>query len=313
MLKRIGLLMISLTIVAGVILATGCGKKAASGDGENKDLKGSINIDGSSTVYPISSAVAEEFAAEANGVKINVGQSGTGGGMKKFYSGTLDICDASRPISDKEKEECKKNNIEYTEYKVAQDGITIVVNKDNTWAKSMTVEQLKKMWSADSKVKTWKDIDPSWPDAKISFYSPGSDSGTFEFFTEAICGKKGSIRKDITPSEDDNVLVKGVEGDKNAIAYFGYAYYKENKTKVNDVKVDAGKGAIEPTVETIKSGSYAPLSRPLFIYVNNSKQKEEHVKAFLKYYFEKGPKISEDVGYISLDKAVYDESLNKIK
>lgn len=279
----------------------------------NKALSGEINIDGSSTVYPITAAVAEEFALENRNVKVSVGFAGTGGGMKKFYAGQIDICDASRPIKQSEIEEVKKAGIEYTEFKVAYDGLSIVVNKDNDWVKTLTVEQLKTMWEPDSKIKNWSDIDPSWPNEPIKFYAPGTDSGTFEYFTEAVNEKAGAIRTDITPSEDDNVLVTGVANDKNAIGFFGYAYYLENKDQLKVVPVDGGKGPVEPSFDTIKDGSYSPLSRPLFIYVNNSKLAEDHVKEFVKYYLTEGRQLVADVGYVALEDSAYETELAKIK
>ena len=278
-----------------------------------KALSGEINIDGSSTVYPITAAVAEEFAKLNKDVKVSVGVAGTGGGMKKFYAGQIDICDASRPIKQEEIDAAKKNSIEYTEFKVAFDGLSIVVNKENDWLKSLTVDQLKAMWEPDSKIKTWKDIDASWPAEPIKFYSPGTDSGTFEYFTEEITGKKGAIRTDITPSEDDNVLVTGVANDKNAIGYFGYAYYLENKDKLKIIPVDGGAGPVEPTFDTIKNGTYKPLSRPLFIYANNKKLTEDHIKEFIRYYLTEGKALIGDVGYVPLEDAAYETELAKIK
>jgi len=275
-------------------------------------LKNAV-IDGSSTVYPISSAIGEEFSKIYPDVKVSVAYAGTGGGFKKFYANQIDICDASRPIKQEEIDKCKENGINYIEFTVAYDGISVVVNKQNTWCKSLTVEQLKAMWEPDSKIKTWKDIDPSWPDNQIKFYAPGTDSGTFEYFTEEITKKKGAIRTDITPSEDDNVLVTGVENDKNAIAFFGYAYYEENKARLSAVNVDAGEGPVEPTFETIKSKKYKPLSRPLFIYVNSKKMEEPHIKEFIKYYLENAKTLVPEVGYVPLEESAYKEQLSKIK
>ena len=276
-------------------------------------LSGEINIDGSSTVYPITSAIGEEFSKNNTDVKVSVAYAGTGGGFKKFYANQIDICDASRPIKQEEIDKCKENGIEYTEFMVAYDGLSVVVNKQNTWCTSLTVDQLKAMWQPDSKIKTWKDIDPSWPDEQIKFYAPGTDSGTFEYFTEEIVKKKGAIRTDITPSEDDNVLVTGVENDKNAIAFFGFAYYEENKDRLNVVKVDSGEGPVEPAFETIKSNKYKPLSRPLFIYVNNKKMEEPHIKEFLKFYLTNAKKIVPEVGYVPLEDKDYQDQMSKIK
>lgn len=280
---------------------------------EAKKLSGEINIDGSSTVYPISSAIGEEFSKLNPDVRVSVGFSGTGGGMKKFYAGQIPIADASRPIKQNEIDECKKNDIEYTEFTVAYDGISVVVNTSNDWAESITVEELKKMWEPDSKVKTWKDVNTAWPDQPIKFYAPGTDSGTFEYFTEAIMGKAGAIRTDITPSEDDNVLVTGVANDKYAIGFFGYAYYEENKDKLKVLSIDAGNGPVEPAAETIKNGTYKPLARPVFIYVNNKNLAEDHIKEFVKYYLTEGTKLIPDVGYVPLETKDYEAQLAKIK
>lgn len=316
------LILVGILSASMILSATACGKKASDGTDtattateqtETKALAGNINIDGSSTVYPISAAVGEEFSKLNTNVKVSVGYAGTGGGMKKFSAGQIDIADASRPIKQEEIDACKANGIEYTEFKVANDGISIVVNKDNTWCKSLTVEQLKAMWEPGSKIKTWKDIDPSWPAETIKFYSPGTDSGTFEYFTEAIVEKKNSIREDVTPSEDDNVLVTGVENDKNAIGYFGFAYYEENADKLGLVMVDSGSGPVVPSQETIKAYTYKPLSRPLFIYVNNAKLAENHVKEYLKFYLTEAKNLVSEVGYVPLEDKQYEEELAKIQ
>lgn len=320
-------LILTVMLAMVMVFSAGCGQKTENGAAdqaatttqanqeaaEAKKITGEINIDGSSTVYPITAAVAEEFVKAYPGVKTSVGYAGTGGGFKKFYANEIPICNASRPIKQEEIDKCKEAGIEYTEFIVAYDGLSIVVNKENTWVNSLTVDQLKAMWEPDSKVKTWKDIDPSWPAEPIKFYSPGTDSGTFEYFTEEITEKKGAIRTDITPSEDDNVLVTGVANDKNAIGYFGFAYYLENADKLKVVPVDGGKGAVEPTVETIKNGTYAPLSRPLFVYVNNKNLAEEHIREFMKYFLTEGVALVGDVGYVPLEDKGYADELAKIK
>jgi phosphate transport system substrate-binding protein len=276
-------------------------------------LSGEIRIDGSSTVFPITEAVAEEFLAVYPDVKIPVGVSGTGGGFKKFIAGETDINDASRPIKDAEGTDAKAAGVAYTSFEVAYDGLSIVVNKANTWAASMTVDELKKLWAPDSTIKTWKEIRPEWPDEAIKLYAPGTDSGTFDYFTEAVNGKAGSIRSDFVASEDDNVLVQGVAGDKNAIAFFGFAYYEENTDKLNLVAIDNGKGAITPSFETIKDGTYAPLSRPLFLYVNNEALARAEVKAFLRFYLENAPSLVKEVGYVALQAEKYEASLAALK
>lgn len=276
-------------------------------------LTGEIRVDGSSTVFPITEAVAEEFLAVNPDVRVPVGVSGTGGGFKKFIAKEIDIADASRPIKEAEATSAKDAGISFTEFQVAYDGLTVVVNKENTWATSMTVEQLKQMWAADSTVKTWADVNPEWPAEEIKFYAPGTDSGTFEYFTETINGEAGNIRPDFTGSEDDNVLVQGVAGDKNAIAFFGYAYYEENADTISSVAVDNGSGAVAPSFDTIKDGTYAPLSRPLFVYVNNESLAKPEVKAFLSFYMVSASSLVKEVGYVALQDADYTANLEKLK
>ncbi|MCX7921419.1 MAG: PstS family phosphate ABC transporter substrate-binding protein [Clostridia bacterium] len=306
------------TLALSLIVTAGCGNQAGNnteGDKKentaatdtNKDLSGKIAVDGSSTVYPITMAVAEEFKSANPNVEVSVAMAGTGGGMKKFYAGEIDICDASRPIKEEEIEKCKEKGIEYVEFMVAYDGISVVVNKDNNWVDSITAEELKKIWEKDSKVKKWKDVNPAWPDAEIKLYGPGTDSGTFEFFTKAINGKEKESRTDFTPSEDDNVIVQGVSGDKNAMGYFGFAYYEENADKLKVLKI----GGIEPTFDSIKDLSYKPLSRPLYIYVNKAKLEQEHVKTFVKFYLENADTLVKDVKYVPLTD--YKDELAKIK
>jgi phosphate transport system substrate-binding protein len=306
--QSIKLILTSLIIVtlAGVFI--GCGNNESS-----STLAGEIKIDGSSTIAPITEGMAEEFNKIHRNVKIPIGISGTGGGFKRFDNGETDINNASRAIKDKEKSEAEKKGVAYTEFKVAFDGITLAVNKDNTWVDTLTVDELKNIWSPDSKVKTWKDVRSEWPAEEIRFYSPGTDSGTFDYFTEEINEKSGAIRQDITPNADPNTLVQGVVGDKNAMGFFGYSYYEENKDKLKAIKIDNGKGGIEPSSETIKDGSYAPLSRPLFLYVNNESLKREEVKEFLRFYLGEGKSIISEIGYIELPDEDYNIELGKIE
>ncbi|MGL5614736.1 MAG: phosphate ABC transporter substrate-binding protein PstS family protein [Sarcina sp.] len=305
----------ALLVTTTMVTLGGCGSSdtGAKGDSGKATLAGEIKVDGSSTVAPITEAVAEEFNKEHKDVKLPVGISGTGGGFKRFTVGETDIQDASRPIKDSEKEKAKENGVEYTDFTVAYDGITVVVSKDNDFVDSLTKEELKKLWEPDSKIKTWKDLRPEWPAETIKFYTPGPDSGTFEFFTEAIVEKAKAMRTDVNPSEDDNVLVQGVAGDKNAIGFFGYSYYEANKDKLKAVKVDAGKGAIEPTFETIKDGTYVPLARPIFIYVNNKSLERPEVKEFVKFYIENAESLVKAVGEIPLTADQYKEQAAKIK
>jgi len=263
-----------------------------------------IKIDGSSTVYPITEAVAEEYQI-ATKVKVTVGISGTGGGFKKFCRGETDVQNASRPILKKEMDACKEAGIQYIELPVAYDGLTVVVNKNNDFVKSLTVEELKKMWepSAQGKVKTWKQVNPAFPDTPLKLFGAGSDSGTFDYFTEAIVGKAKSSRGDYTASEDDNVLVQGVQSDKGGLGYFGFAYFEENQDKLRAVPIVAKKGAaaVMPTYESVKNGTYQPLARPLFIYVNaTSAAFKPEVKAFINFYLDNAPTLVKEVKYIPL-------------
>jgi phosphate transport system substrate-binding protein len=253
------------------------------GSGGGGDLSGEIRIDGSSTVAPFAQAAQEEFQAQNPDVKITVGTSGTGGGFEKFCAGETDISDASRPIDEEEEVPiCKKNGVAYKEVQVANDGISIATNPDLK-VDCMTTEQLKQLWEQGSKVKALSDIDPSFPDAQLSLFGPGTDSGTFEFFTEEINGEEGNTRKDYQPSEDDNVLVQGVEGEQGGLGYFGFSYYEQNQDNLGLVKVDSGDGCVAPSMETIADGSYTPLSRPLFMYPSDKALKRPEVKAFMDF------------------------------
>ena len=278
-----------------------------------KKLEGNIAIDGSSTVYPVTEAVAEEFNAQYPDVKVSVGFSGTGGGMSKFIAKEIDIANASRKIKSSEAEAATAAGIEYLEIKVGFDGLSILVNPENDWVTSLTVEQLKEMWKPGSTIMNWSDIDPTWPNEKIVFYAPGVDSGTFDYFTEAIVGELGAMRSDYSGSEDDNVLVQGIAGDKYAIGFFGFAYYEENADKLKLVGVDKGAGAVVPSFETIANGTYAPLSRPLYIYVNKASLEREEVLEFVTFYLENAKELVADVGYVPLPDADYEASLELLK
>lgn len=263
-----------------------------------------VKIDGSSTVYPVTEAVAEEFQI-ATKTKVTVGVSGTGGGFKKFCRGETDISNASRPILENEINDCKANGIEFVELPVAFDALTVVINPKNTFANKMTVAELKKMWepAAQGKVKTWKQVNATWPDRPLKLFGAGADSGTFDYFTEAVVGKAKSSRGDFTASEDDNVLVKGVAGDVDALGFFGFAYYEENHDKLKPVAIieKEGKPAVLPSKQTIEDGTYQPLARPIFIYVNaNSAKTKPHVKAFVNYYLDNGRALIQEVKYVPL-------------
>ena len=281
-----------------------------------EDLSGEITIDGSSTVYPISQAVAEEFMAKNPGVNITVNVSGSGNGAKRMIAGEIDIADMSRPFKDEEAQQAKDAGKEVVQMPVAYDGITVVIHPENDWAKEMTAAELKMVWEKDSKVQNWSDIRPEWPNEKINLYGPGTSSGTFEYFTEEINGEAKVSRDDFTPSEDDNVLVTGVSGDKYAMGYFGYAYFVENQDKLQAVAIQA-EGAtafVAPTMETINNATYAPLARPIFIYPNLPALERPEVKAFIKFYLSaEGQALAEEVGYVKLPQNMLDESLALVK
>jgi len=272
-----------------------------------QDLEGSVKIDGSSTVYPVTQAMAEEFSYAYPDVRVTVGVSGTGGGMEKFTIGETDINNASREIKPSEVDKAEKNGIEFSRFTVASDGITVVINPANDWAENMTVEELQMIWKPNSSVETWSDVRPEWPDEEIELYGPGADSGTFDYFTSVIVGAESESRADYTASEDDNVLVQGVSGSKYALGYFGYAYYEENQNKLKSVAVNG----VKPSSKTIENGEYKPLSRPLYIYVNNESVKRPVVEEFLKFYFENGKELIPMVGYVPLTS--YQEQLEKVE
>lgn len=267
-----------------------------------------IKIDGSSTVYPITEAVAEEFQKMKKGaVKVTVGISGTGGGFKKFCRGETDISDASRPIVKKEMDACKEAGIEYIELPIAYDGIAVMVNPKNNWVTSMTPADLKKIWepAAEKKITKWSQVNKAWPETPLNLYGPGVDSGTFDYFTEAIVGKSRASRGDFTASEDDNVLVQGIANDRGALGFFGYAYYAENKDKLKIVPIDGGKGPIVPSEKTIMDGSYQPLSRPIFIYVSKKAAERPEVKEFIEFYLKNASKLVKQVKYVPLPDRAY--------
>ena len=260
---------------------------------------GPVRLDGSSTVFLISEAAAEEFKKVAPKVNVSVGMSGTGGGFKRFCAGEIDVTAASRAIKPGEVDLARKNNIEFVELPVAFDGLSIVVNKANTWVTSLTVADLKRIY-ADGGVKTWSELNPAWPNEAIQIFSPGTDSGTFDYFKEAVIGKDGKVRGDISVSEDDNVLVRGILDNKNAIGFFGIAYLLENEGKLRGVAIDGGKGPVAPSPETVEDGTYQPLGRPLFYYVNAASLAKPQVVAFVDYLVKKCPEFAPEVGYIKL-------------
>lgn len=279
-----------------------------------------IKIDGSSTVFPITEAVAEEFQKANRGIKVMVGISGTGGGFKRFGRGEIDISDASRPIKPKEVELCKENNVKYIELPVAYDGLAVMVNPKNTWVEYLTVKELKKMWepSSQGRVTKWSQIRADFPAQEIHLFGPGTDSGTFDYFTEAICGMSGASRGDYTASEDDNVLVEGVASDPQALGYFGLAYYEQNKDKLKIVPIDDendanGKGAITPSLQSVMDSTYQPLARPIFIYVSTKAAAKEEVQKFVEFYLKEAAKLVAEVGYIPLPKEAYEAALERFQ
>lgn len=278
-------------------------------------LRGEVKIDGSSTVYPITQAVAEEFRDVAPNVRVIVSISGSGGGFKRFASGETDISNASRPIKKNEFEAAKQNNVNFIEVPVAYDGLSIVVNPSNSWVDSLTVDELKKIFVADGAAKTWNEVRADWPKTPIKIFAPGTDSGTFDYFKEVIAGSSGRIRSDMSVSEDDNVLVTGVAGDPTAIGFFGYAYYVENRDKLKIVPIvnPDTNSAVTPTMSTIESGEYAPFSRPLFIYVNADSLRRLDVRTFVDSYLQEVSELAAEVGYVPLPKSIYQRAAANIK
>ena len=267
-----------------------------------------VQVDGSSTVFPITEAVAEEFQKAKKGkVKVTVGIAGTGGGFKKFCRGEIDVSDASRPILKQEMEACKASGIEFFELPIAYDALTVIVNPKNEWVTALTVPDLKKMWepSAQGKVTNWNQVRSEWPNAPLKLFGPGADSGTFDYFTEAIVGKAKSSLGDFTASEDDNVLVQGVANDRNALGYFGFAYYVENQKKLKGVPIDGGKGPVAPSAKTVEDGTYQPLSRPIFIYVSKKAMDKPEVKEFVEFYLKNAPTLVRQVKYVALPQSAY--------
>lgn len=290
-----------LLMAAPLLLASGCGKTEV------------VNVDGSSTVFLVSAAVAEQLREVNPDVNVVVSQSGTGGGFKKFAAGEIDVCDASREITAEEAAACKQAGVEFEVFEIAFDGLAVLVNPANDWCDTITVDQLKTIWRPESAetVEKWSDVNPDWPDEEFKLYGPGTDSGTYDYFTEVINGKTKSSRQDYSPSENDNALVTGVAGDKGALGYFGLAYYEENKDKLKLLAVDGGDGPVKPTAETVRDGSYKPLSRPLFIYVRKSSLESPGVQTYVKYYLENAGEVAPHVGYVAVTDKIADENQKK--
>ena len=299
----------SAVLTAVALVLAGCGGERAGTDGE---LSGSIEIDGSSTVYPVSQAVAEEFMAESRGgVRVTVGVSGTGGGFRRFCAGETEISNASRAIKDDERALCEQAGVDPLELQVAIDGLAVVVHPENTMVQCLTVDELRSIWEPGSTLQQWSEVREGLPAQPLRLYGPGTNSGTFDYFTEAIMGEEDASRPDYSASEDDNVLVQGVGGDVNALGYFGYAYYIENQDRLRAIGVDNGNGCVEPTPETVTSGQYAPLSRPLFIYVNRGDLERPEVAEFVRFYMETAAELVTEVGYVPMDAASYQANLSQ--
>jgi phosphate transport system substrate-binding protein len=296
------------------LLAAGCGRDDSNSSGTTtsaggSDLSGRIEADGSSTVGPYTTAAAERFQRENSGVQVTVGVSGTGGGFERFCRGETDLSNASRPIKDEEAAACKAKGVEYVEFQVANDALTVVVNEDNDWAKCLTTEQLAKIWGPSSEVNNWNQVDASFPDEKLSLFGPGTDSGTFDYFTGEINGEEGASRSDYNASEDDNTTVTGVAGEKGGLGYFGFSYFEENQDKLNAVEIDGGDGCVAPSVTAAQDGTYKPLSRPLFIYVKKDALTRPEVAAFMQYILDNETAIAEASQFVPLT----DEQLTKAK
>ncbi|MDQ3764881.1 MAG: PstS family phosphate ABC transporter substrate-binding protein [Actinomycetota bacterium] len=284
---------------AGLVLAA-CGGGGGAGGGGGPELSGPVVIDGSSTVEPLSSAAAELFQGEHPGVNVTVGTSGTGGGFQKLCNGETDISNASRPISDEERAACEARNIAFEELQVANDALTVVVNKENTWANCLTVEQLKAIWEPGSQIRTWNQVDPSFPNEPLILFGPGADSGTFDYFTDEINGEEGASRTDYSPSENDNVIVQGVEGSRGAMGYFGFTYFEENQARLKAIQIDNGNGCVAPSAQAVQDGSYTPLARPLFIYVSDAAVKKPQVVAFTDFYLAENDRIVEAAQFVPM-------------
>jgi len=299
LLRRVAVPAASVAVLALALSACG-GNNEGGGDG-GTGVSGSVNIDGSSTVGPMTSAASELFRKDNPDVQITVGESGTGGGFEKFCAGETDMNDASRPIEDDEASACEKGGVTYQEMVVANDALTVVVNKENTWATCLTTDQLKAIWEPKSDITNWNQVDPSYPDEKLALFGPGTDSGTFDYFTSEITGEEGASRTDYSPSENDNITVTGVEGAKGGMGYFGYSYYEQNTDKLNAVQIDSGSGCVAPSAETVQDGSYTPLARPLFIYPSIEAGKSNAaLMAFVEYYVANDAAIAEAAQFIPL-------------
>ena len=298
---------ITIGVTGLVLLLSACGGSSSSESGEgtsgegSSNLSGQVRIDGSSTVFPLTALAAEDFQLENPGVQVTVGSSGTGGGFEKFCRGETDANDASRPIDEEELANCTAAGIETEGLQFAVDALTVVVNASNDWATCLTMEQLANIWAPGSTINNWNQVDPSYPDVPLALFGAGTDSGTFDYFTEAVNGEEGASRTDYTPTEDDNVTVQGVTGSPGGLGYFGFTYYEENADRLNAVEIDSGNGCVAPSVETAQDGTYTPLSRPLFVYPSNQALTKEPVRAFFDFYVENNASIAEGAKFIPLN------------
>jgi phosphate transport system substrate-binding protein len=286
--------------LAIALVGVACGGGSDTGGGDGAGLAGDIRIDGSSTVGPLTEAAAEFFQQENPDVRVTVGVSGTGGGFEKFCAGETDANDASREIEPDEEQICTDNAVEWTKVQVANDGIVVVINPENTWAESLTVEQLKTIWNEGSTIDNWNQVDPSFPDVPLELFGPGTDSGTFDYFTAAINGEEGISRTDYQATEDDNVAVQGVAGSEGGMAYFGLSYYEQNAGQLKAVAIDDGNGPVTPSTETVQSGEYAPLSRPLYIYPSTSALQRPEMAAFMQFYLDNAASIAEQALFVPM-------------
>jgi len=294
-------LLISTPVLAAALALSACGGSNTSSN--DTGGSGQIRIDGSSTVYPLTAIAAEDFQGANAGIRVTVGNSGTGGGFEKFCRGETDANNASRPIKDSEAQACADNGIEYGQLILAIDALTVVVNKNNEFVSCLTTDQLAAIWGPASTISNWNEVDPSFPDEPIALFGPGTDSGTFDYFTAEINGEEGSSRTDFTPSEDDNVVVQGVEGSKGGLGYFGYTYFEENTDKLKALEIDSGAGCVAPSVETARDGSYTPLSRPLYVYASIQALADPSVAEFFQYYVDNDAEIAKSALYIPLSDA----------
>ncbi|MEU6702152.1 PstS family phosphate ABC transporter substrate-binding protein [Streptomyces wuyuanensis] len=292
------------SMAAALVVAAGACGGADAGTGDGGDgLSGTIRVDGSSTVAPLSTAAAQLFQQRNPGVRITVGTSGTGGGFEKFCNGETEIADASRPITAEEQALCAEKGVRYEELRVANDGLSVVVNKDNDFVDCLTVEQLRRIWEPGSRIDNWNQVDPRFPDVELELFGPGTDSGTFDYFTRAVNGEEGASRTDYSPSEDDNVTVQGVSGSRGGLGYFGLSYYEENKDRLKLLRIDGGNGCVAPTPATVRDGTYRPLSRPLLIYPNAAALDRKEVEAFVEYYVENNADIARAARFVPLGSA----------